>query len=442
MKIAYITAGAAGMYCGSCLHDNTLAAALIALGHDALLIPTYTPLRTDEENVSQERVFLGGINVYLQQHSSLFRRTPWLLDRLLDWPRLLRWVSRFAVKTRAEDLGDLTLSMLRGQHGRQVKEIEKLVRWLKDDVRPEIVVLTNVLLSGLVGRLREELPVPIIGMLQGDDIFLEALPEPVRAAAKDLIHANCAALAGYIATSRYYADFMADYLRLPRERIDVVYPGINMRGHRMRAALRASATQAPQSPFTIGFFARICPEKGLHNLVDAFRLLKRMPGTPAVRLWVSGWLGENHIPYFEEQKRKLADDKLLGDFHHFRAPDHAGKVRFLRGCDVLSVPTVYREPKGLYLLEAWANGVPVVQPRHGAFPELIEATGGGLLVEPDDPADLARGLRRLMDDPAEAHALGRRGHDAVHARFHAAAMARETVKVLERYVPSVASGAR
>src|SRR2546423_1116005 len=101
MKIAYITAGAAGMFCGSCMHDNTLVTPLRARGHDALLTPTSTPIRTDEADVSQSRVFFGGINVYLQQHSSLFRKTPWFIDRLLDIPRLLRWVSRFAVNTQA-----------------------------------------------------------------------------------------------------------------------------------------------------------------------------------------------------------------------------------------------------------------------------------------------------------------------------------------------------
>src|SRR3954447_10334580 len=111
MRIAYITAGAAGMFCGSCLHDNTLVAALTRLGHDALLIPTYTPIRTDEDDVSQKRVFFGGINVYLQQKFAFFRHTPWLLDRLFDWPRLLRWVARFAVKTQAQELGELTVSM-------------------------------------------------------------------------------------------------------------------------------------------------------------------------------------------------------------------------------------------------------------------------------------------------------------------------------------------
>src|SRR5215212_3152973 len=172
MKIAYVTAGAAGTICGSCLRDNTLVAALTRLGHDALLIPTYTPIRTDEEDVSQSRVFFGGINVYLEQKLSLFRHTPWFLDRLLNFPALLRWVSRFAVKTQASELGELTVSMLRGEHGHQKKEIDKLVSWLADDHRPEVVNLTNALLSGLVPELKRRLPgVPVLCSLQGDDIF-------------------------------------------------------------------------------------------------------------------------------------------------------------------------------------------------------------------------------------------------------------------------------
>ena len=428
MKIAYLTAGAGGMYCGSCLHDNTLAAALIALGHDALLIPTYMPIRTDEPDVSQRRVFLGGINVFLQQKSSFFRRTPWMLDRVLDWPRLLRWMAHFAVKTRAEDLGDLTLSMLRGEEGHQRKEIDKLVGWLKDEVQPEVVVLTNVLLSGLVPRLQRELAVPVIAMLQGDDIFLEALPDRERSVAKVLIRENCVALAGFIATSRYYADFMAGYLKLARDRIEVVYPGINLKGHGVQPP------DSPSRPFTIGYFARICPEKGLHILVEAFRLLKRMPGTPPCRLRVSGWLGANYHPYLEEQKRKLTEANLAGDFEHVESPDHASKVRFLQECDVLSVPTVYREPKGLYILEAWANGIPVVQPRHGSFPELIEATGGGVLVNPEDPADLAQALHQLLKQPEQAKEMGRRGQEAVQTRFHAAVMAENTIKVLKDHL--------
>src|SRR5437879_442909 len=207
MRIAYITAGAAGMYCGSCLHDNTLVAALTAQGHDALLIPTYTPIRTDEMDVSQKRVFFGGINVYLQQKSALFRHTPWVLDRLLDAPRLLRWVSRFAVKTQAERLGDLTISVLRGEHGHQRKEVAKLAGWLATDVRPEIINLTNALISGMVPEIKRRVGVPILCTLQGDDVFLEALPEPHRSESLALIREHCRQIDGFIATSNYYADF-------------------------------------------------------------------------------------------------------------------------------------------------------------------------------------------------------------------------------------------
>jgi glycosyltransferase involved in cell wall biosynthesis len=428
MKIAYITAGAAAMYCGSCLRDNTLAAALLAQGHDVLLIPTYTPIRTDEPDVSQRRVFFGGINVYLQEKLGLFRHTPWFIDRPLDAPRLLRWVSRFAVKTRAEDLGDLTVSMLKGEHGRQRKEVAKLVDWLSAEAKPQIINLTNVLLSGMIHEIKGSLKVPVLCTLQGDDIFLEALPAGARQQALALIRDHCREVDGFIATSAYYADFMAGYLAVPRERIHVIYPGLNLAGH---GGPRTSANGVAP---TIGYFARICPEKGLHLLADAFRILATTPGAPLCRLRVSGWLGENNQPYLDEVRRRLASAGLADRFTHVESPDHKSKVDFLSGLDLLSVPTIYREPKGLYVLEALANGVPVIQPRHGSFPELIEATGGGLLVNPDDAEDLARGLRQLLDDRLRREEMGRRGRDSVERLFTAEGMARKTLDVYRRYV--------
>ncbi len=427
MKIAFITSGAAGMYCGSCMKDNTLAAALNRIGHDALLIPTYTPIRTDEEDVSEHRVFFGGINVYLQQKSWLFRHTPWLVDRLFDFPRLLRWVSRFAIRTKADRLGGMTISMLQGEHGRQRKEVEKLVRFLADDFKPDVVVLSNVLISGLVPALKERWSGPVLATLQGDDIFLEALPPADRARSIELVRRNGEAIAGYFVTSAYYADFMSSYLGLPRERMHVVYPGINLKGHGPRAEYRV------KPPFTIGYFARICPEKGLHNIVEAFRLLRKTPGSPPCRLLVSGWLGENYRSYLDEQMLKLRDAGLGDDVSYMESPKHEDKVRFFQSIDVLSVPTDYSEPKGIYLLEAMANGVPIVQPRHGTFPELIKATGGGILVEPDDPGALALGLRKLLDDPALRRGLGEAGQKSVYSRFHAEAMAHETINVLRQY---------
>jgi len=427
MRIAYITAGAAGMFCGSCMHDNTLVAELRSQGHDALLIPTYTPIRTDEIDVSQRRIFFGGINVYLQQKFPFFRRTPWFMDRLLDWRPLLGWVSRYAVKTESSELAELFLSMLRGGQGNQSKEIDKLVLWLRDDVRPEIINLTNVLLSGIVPKLRAALKAPILATLQGDDVFLEGLPEDSRRQALELIRERCQQIDGFVSTSEYYADFMSKYLSIPRERIHVVYPGLNLKGHGTAGPTRNG------SPFTIGYFARICPEKGLHCLAEAFCLLKKQSGLPPFRLLASGWLGESQRAYFDYVQKMLTDAGCAGDFQYIEAPDHASKMRFFQSIDVLSVPTTYREPKGIYVLEAWANGVPVVQPGHGAFPELLNATGGGVLVKPEDPQALARELTEMMMNPTRRIELGQKGKLVVQQRFHAAEMARRTVEVYRHY---------
>ncbi len=430
MRIAYITAGAAGMFCGSCMHDNTLVAELQRQGHDALLIPTYTPIRTDEADVSQKRVFFGGINVFLQQKFSLFRHTPRFFDRLFDANWLLRWVSRFAASTQASKLGDLTISMLQGELGHQAKEIDKLVDWLAGEIQPDVINLTNVILSGMVHPMRARMQVPILGTLQGDDIFLEMLPEPHRSKAIDLISKHCREMQGFIATSRYYADFMSEYLRIPRAKIEVVYPGLNLQGH----GLGQNKSDRSGTVFTIGYFARICPEKGLHNLIDAFCLLRQIPEVPPCKLRISGWLGENNRPFFEEQKAKLKQANLLDDVDVIDSPDHASKVDFMQSIDVLSVPTTYHEPKGLYVLEAWANGIPVVQPRHGSFPELIEASGGGILVAPGDTAGLAAALYQMSIRPEERRRLGRLGVEAVRQRFDAATMARATVAVYEKHL--------
>ena len=131
-NIAYLTSGAASMYCGSCLHDNTLARAISQLDVDIQLIPTYTPIRTDEENTSVDRVFFGGVNVFLQQKIFLFRYLPAFLDRFLDAPWLLRKVTSKASSISASHLGSLTVSMLKGVRGNQRKEVRRLSRWHSD----------------------------------------------------------------------------------------------------------------------------------------------------------------------------------------------------------------------------------------------------------------------------------------------------------------------
>ncbi len=428
MKIAYIAAGAAGMYCGTCIHDNTLAAVLQRKGHDVALIPTYTPIRTDEADVSMNRIFYGGINVYLQQKSALFRYTPWMFDRLFDTPSLLNGLSRFSASTSAQDLGALTVSVLQGEEGQQKKELAKLVKWLKDSYQPDLVQLTNSMFVGFAREMQKALGVPILCALQGEDIFLEDLSEPYKSQALKLLQARASEVDGYIAPCQYYADFMAEYLDIPTNKIDVVPLGLNLSNHGVHQK------ELDESPFVIGYLARICPEKGLHLLVDAFYRLTDRVGSDNVQLKVAGYLGKKDEPYLEQLVKQIDAWGLSEAFDYWGEVDRRQKIDFLNSLHVLSVPTTYKEPKGLFILEALANSVPVVQPRHGTFPELVAATGGGILVDTESPNAIAEGIFQLMGDRGYREQLGQQGKEAVHRRFSDDVMAEATLAIYQKYI--------
>jgi glycosyltransferase involved in cell wall biosynthesis len=435
MRIAYIAAGAANMICGTCLHDNALASALQRRGHDVSLIPTYTPLKTDTDSIAIDRIFFGALNVYLQQKVGAFRRTPASFDRLLDSPGLINRMAKLGASTDPTELGDLTWSILKGEEGFQAKELEKLAAWLRDDFRPEIVHLTNSMFAGFARVLKRETGAPVVCSLQGEDLFLDQLREPWKTRVFEVLRERAQDVDAFIVNSRWYGGMMADYLRVDPGRMHVVPLGLDLAGHG-----GGPGALSEGAPLTVGYLARICPEKGLHVLVDAFRLLAGDPAWQGrLRLRAAGYLGERDRPYLQDLEAKIRAWGLAGSWDYAGEVDRDGKIRFLRSLDVLSVPTTYQEPKGLFVLEALANGVPVVQPRHGAFPELLEATGGGLLVEPGSPEALARGIAELLGDPARRAELGRRGKEAVHTRFGDAAEAANTLEVYRRVLSERAS---
>jgi glycosyltransferase involved in cell wall biosynthesis len=423
MNILYITAGAANMYCGSCLRDNALAAEMIARGHSVTLVPIYTPTLTDERNVSREKVFFGGISVYLQQHLSLFRKSPRLLDRLWDSAWALKMASRRSIPTNPKLLGELTVSMLKGEDGNQRKELHKMLDWLKGEPPPDVVSLPYTLLIGLAKPIREALKRPVVCTLQGEDLFLEGLQEPYRSRSLDLIKANVKHVDLFIAVSNYYAEFMPRYLDIPVEKIRVVPLGINLQGYAERIP------RSVKEPFRVGYFARVAPEKGLHVLAEGYRLLRESVDFPAARLEAAGYLDAEHHDYLKGIERRMKEWGLADEFHYRGVLDRQEKIEFLRHLDVLSVPATYNEPKGIFLLEAMACGVPLVQPRRGAFTEIIQKTRGGLLVEPDDPQSLADGIRRLYQNPSLAEELGRNGFRAVREHYSVERMAERALEV-------------
>ena len=415
------------MYCGSCLRDNALATELIARGHDVTLLPVYTPTRTDEPNVSHDKVFFGGISVYLEQYVPLFRKSPKWLDRVWDSTAMLELASKRSISTSPKMLGEMTVSMLRGEDGYQRKEIEKLAEWSRHEAPPDLISLPYTLLIGLAKPLKSALKRPIVCTLQGEDLFLEGLQEPYRKQSLELIRENVPHVDAFISVSEYYAGFITDYLGIPRDKIHVVPLGIKLDGFEKRSEDRAE-------PFTVGYFARIAPEKGLAVLAEAYRKLRTTGGLPAARLEVAGYIAPEHKAYLAEIEQSMKDAGLSDEFRYHGELDRDEKISFLRGLDVLSVPATYDEPKGIFLLEAMACGVPVVQPRRGGFTEVVEKTGGGLLVQPDNVDELAGGIARIYSDREMAEQLGRNGFEKVRQHYSVELMTDRALEVYEQVV--------
>src|SRR4051794_16991736 len=268
MKIVLLTPGTGSYYCGVCMRDNALAREVISQGHEALMVPMYLPVTLDDAPAAAAGapVFYGGINVYLQQKFAFFRNSPRWLDRLLNYRGFLKLAGRASGMTGGSELGELTLSMLQGEHGHQAKELEQLVEWLRE-VQPDSVWLSTALLAGLAEKIARELKIPVLCSLQGEDSFMDSLPEPWRGRSWQTLSDCQRHIEAFIAPSRFYAEYMGGRLRLAPSKLEVIPNGISLEGF--------DAAPVPGQPPVIGFLARLCRQKGLDLVVDAFIDLRR-----------------------------------------------------------------------------------------------------------------------------------------------------------------------
>jgi glycosyltransferase involved in cell wall biosynthesis len=423
MKIVYLTAGSGRWECDACLRDGDLAKALMALGHEVLFIPTYTPLVIEEaSSVTSSRIFYGGVNVYLRHRFRFLRNAPSFLLKVFDQPWLLRLAARMEDMTDARSLADLTISVLQGEHGAQRKELDKLLDWLETQLQPDFFILPNSMFAGLAEPVRRRFKCPVYCLLSGEDGFIEQFPEPERSKTKDILRQQAARMDRFIVTNRYYQDFMSAYLGVAKEKIHVIPMGVN--------PLYYDREKTPPDVFTIAYRSPICPGNGFDLLIEAWRLLRKDKRLAPCRLVASGHLGASDRAYFNKWLGRIRDWGLEADFEYVGELKPSERSAFLRRASVLSTPVRYPEPVGMFVPESMLAGVPVVLTKRGCMEEWIEETGGGLLVKPDDPAALADGIRRLMEDSSLLRALAEKGRKAILEKFTVEKMARGVVRAL------------
>ena len=396
MKIAVITAGGAGMFCGSCMQDNTLVRTLRLAGTDAVLVPTYTPIRVDEENVSGERVFLGGINVYLDSTLPGWRKLPGWMIHWLNRPSIIKTLSKLG-STDAAKLGSLTLDMLKGASGPQQREVQEFVDYLCNDLKPDVVVFSNALLSGVLSELRPRFGGRILCLLQGDDIFLEGLKPRWKKQVMEQLEQNCDMFDGFLTHSRFYRDFMAGYLNIKTDRFRQIPLTIDSDDFDL---IRLQPSKTERDRFRIGYFARICPEKGVHNLLHAAESVLSTYTNADVA--IAGYLGKENEKWFQ-RILKNSTGRFPGRIHWLGSPaTRQEKFQIIQDFDLLCVPTNYHEPKGLYVLEAGLANVPSLLPDHGAFPELVQTLGFGSLYKAGDQNSLVEQLSKLVGQKVDS----------------------------------------
>jgi glycosyltransferase involved in cell wall biosynthesis len=415
MRILHIIPGSGGsFYCGNCLRDSKYVDAMRDLGHEVVKIPMYLPLFADEHDIRDIPVFYGAVSIYLKQLFPVLRKAPAWFDSLMNSKPVLKLAAGMAGSTRAKGLEEMTVSMLLGEEGMQKEELERMVDWMAAHYQPEIIHLSNALLLGLAHRLKDKLKVPLVCSLQDEDVWIDVMRPSFAQQVWKLMHEKSVHVDKFISVSDYYAKEMLGKMNLTADRVSVLHLGVDPSDYQ--------AADVSSKKRIIGYLSRMCPENGLDILVDAFIILKQSDRYGDVKLMLTGGSTGDDQQFLKGLKSELRKKDLLKDVVFCEDFECEGRHRFFNDTLLLSVPVPKGEAFGMYLLEAMASGIPVVQPAAGAFPEIINLTGGGTTYEPNTPENLAGELSRLLDNrellkqKSEAAVQGIREHFDIHKK--------------------------
>jgi len=446
MRIVQLTCGSGdNFYCENCERDLAMIKAFARQGHEAVLVPMYLPVSLDgagEEKEEQEGkvrtagVFMGGVNVFLQEKFALFRRTPRWVDRVFDSRGLLRAVGKLAGMTDAGSLGEMTVSMLLGQAGRQAKEYARLGRWLAEE-RPDAVIVSNALLSAAAKVVKEQTmaagkEAKVVCLLQDEHEFVDELGRGYAERCWELMRENGRWVDKFAAVSRFYADYFSERSGLERERIEVVYPGIELGRYKVR-----ERREGEKGGRRVGYLGRMCEGKGLDVLAGAFAELKR-GGKYAgrygdLKLRIAGGMTGADKRFVEGVKRMLRDAGVEGDAEFWDGFGQSERAEFLAGLDVLCVPVRGATAFGLGAAEALASGVPVAASAEGGvFDEFAEQTEAVAVYGPNEAEVLAEQIDKILSDELRLSELSKQARKAAERMFDAEKNSAEMVRVIDK----------
>lgn len=422
MKIAYLLPGSGGsFYCGNCTRDKFLTQSLKRAGNDIIMIPMYLPLTIDDCEADSP-IFYGAVNIYLEQLSPVFKLLPQWVKKFLDSDKILRFAAKQSGSTSAVGNESMTISMLKGEHGKQAHDLEILINWLKEHEKPDVVHLSNALLSGLASKLKSELGCKVICTLQDEDEWIDEMREPYCSQTWKIISENAEHIDNFIAVSQYYADLMQVKLQVSADKIKVVY---NSLGDDL-----IRNNHHPTDFHTIGYMSKINSLFGADLLFDAFAELKKEAQFSHLKLKYTGGYTEDYKNVVSEIKRKANQLKIENDVDFFEDLSYEGKNLFLDSISLFCVPSRRKEAFGMHILEAFAAEVPVIMPCIGAYPELIEKSRAGLCYEPDDISNLTDSLRKVLTDSKLYTDLQQNCHAAIKTAF---STAEQTDRIAEIY---------
>lgn len=430
MKIMHIIPGSGGsFYCGNCLRDSKYVEALRKSDHTVVKLPMYLPLFADEHDLSREiPVFYGAISIYMKQLFPIFRKAPKWVDRALNSKPMLKLAAKFAGSTRAKGLEEMTVSMLLGEEGQQKDELQRMVDWIVENCEPDVIHLSNALLLGLAQQLSERLKVPVVCSLQDEDVWVDVMKPSAAESVWKLMSQKSDHVASFIAVSDFYAGVMKEKMDIPQDRLKSVHIGVDPADYQFKPVSEKGRS--------IAYVSRMCHGNGMDILVDAFLMLKQKEGFDDVTLVLTGGSTGDDKKFLHDTK-KLIRESGFGDQVEFHEDfEEEGLREFLDKVSVVSVPVRNGEAFGIYLLECMVSGVPVVQPALGAFPEIINLSGGGVIYEPNTPETLSSELEKLLSDQTELDRLSRLGAAGVEKHFHIDVQAERMVKVYEEAIKS------